>query len=69
MPLAPAAGARSDCFSRLKKLRIFNAHIDPHPAAEGQLEQLEVMMDQADRFNAANHCDGRLQHAIKAEVH
>lgn len=29
------------------KLRIFNAHIDPHPAAEGQLEQLEVMMDQA----------------------
>ena len=29
------------------KIRLFNAHIDPHPAAEGQLEQLEVMMDQA----------------------
>jgi endonuclease/exonuclease/phosphatase family metal-dependent hydrolase len=31
------------------KLRIFNAHIDPHPEAEGQLAQLETMMDQADR--------------------
>lgn len=31
------------------RLRIFNAHIDPHSAAEGQLQQLEVMMDHADR--------------------
>jgi len=31
------------------KLRIFNAHIDPHPSVEGQLEQLEVIVDQADR--------------------
>ena len=32
-----------------RQLRIFNAHIDPHSAAEGQLEQLEVMIDQAKR--------------------
>lgn len=32
-----------------KKIRIFNAHIDPHPEADGQLKQLEAMMDQADR--------------------
>ena len=31
------------------KLRIFNAHIDPHPSLAGHLEQLEVMVDQADR--------------------
>jgi endonuclease/exonuclease/phosphatase family metal-dependent hydrolase len=34
-----------------RELRIFNAHIDPHPDAEGQLEQLEAMMDHADRFS------------------
>ena len=28
-------------------IRVVNAHIDPHPAAAGQLEQLEIMMDQA----------------------
>jgi endonuclease/exonuclease/phosphatase family metal-dependent hydrolase len=32
-----------------KKIRIFNAHIDPHPEADGQLKQLEAMLDQADR--------------------
>ncbi len=32
-----------------KKIRIFNAHIDPHPEADGQLKQLEAMMDLADR--------------------
>lgn len=30
------------------KIRIFNAHIDPHPEADGQLKQLETMMDHAD---------------------
>jgi endonuclease/exonuclease/phosphatase family metal-dependent hydrolase len=30
------------------KLRIFNAHIDPHAAANGQLAQLEVMLDHAE---------------------
>lgn len=30
-------------------IRIFNAHIDPHPEAKGQLEQLERMVEQADK--------------------
>ncbi|HXD29889.1 MAG TPA: endonuclease/exonuclease/phosphatase family protein [Pyrinomonadaceae bacterium] len=32
-----------------EQLRIFNAHIDPHPDASSQLEQLETMIDIADR--------------------
>ncbi|MDQ3667242.1 MAG: endonuclease/exonuclease/phosphatase family protein [Acidobacteriota bacterium] len=31
-------------------LRILNSHIDPHSAADGQLEQLEVVLDHADKF-------------------
>lgn len=34
-----------------QKLRVLNAHIDPHSGAQGQLEQLEVLMDQAEHFN------------------
>ena len=30
------------------KVRVFNAHIDPHAAANGQLEQLEVMLAHAE---------------------
>jgi len=30
------------------KLRLFNVHVDPHAAAGGQLEQLEVIASQAD---------------------
>jgi endonuclease/exonuclease/phosphatase family metal-dependent hydrolase len=30
-----------------RKLRIFNAHVDPHAAVGGQLEQLEVLISQA----------------------
>lgn len=30
------------------KLRIFNAHVDPHAAVGGQLEQLEVLVGQAE---------------------
>lgn len=29
-------------------IRIFNAHVDPHAASDGQLAQLEVIADQAD---------------------
>jgi endonuclease/exonuclease/phosphatase family metal-dependent hydrolase len=32
------------------ELHVFNAHIDPHPDANGQMEQLETMMEHADRF-------------------
>jgi endonuclease/exonuclease/phosphatase family metal-dependent hydrolase len=31
----------------LQRLRIFNVHVDPHAAAGGQLEQLEVIAEQA----------------------
>src|SRR5262245_13398130 len=30
-----------------EKFRLFNAHVDPHAAADGQLEQLEAIVDQA----------------------
>lgn len=32
-------------------LRIFNAHVDPHAAVGGQLEQLEVLVGQAEKEN------------------
>ena len=31
------------------KLRIFNAHVDPHAAVDGQLEQMEVIAEEAAR--------------------
>jgi endonuclease/exonuclease/phosphatase family metal-dependent hydrolase len=32
-----------------RRLRIFNAHVDPHAAVDGQLEQLEVLLAQAEK--------------------
>ena len=32
------------------KLRLYNAHIDPHAAVGGQIEQLKAMMGHAERF-------------------
>ena len=32
-----------------QNIRIFNSHIDPHTAADGLLEQLEVVLSRADR--------------------
>jgi endonuclease/exonuclease/phosphatase family metal-dependent hydrolase len=34
-----------------KRLRIFNAHVDPHAASGGQLAQLERIAEQADAIN------------------
>lgn len=34
-----------------KKLRIINAHVDPHAAMGGQLEQLEVLLVEANRHS------------------
>ena len=31
------------------RLRILNAHVDPHAAVSGQLEQLETLMDEAEK--------------------
>ena len=33
-----------------KRLRIFNAHVDPHAASDGQLAQLETITAQADSY-------------------
>jgi endonuclease/exonuclease/phosphatase family metal-dependent hydrolase len=33
-----------------RKLRIINAHVDPHAAVGGQLEQLEVLLRHASEF-------------------
>lgn len=33
------------------KLRIFNAHVDPHARVGGQLEQLEMLVTEAERFS------------------
>jgi endonuclease/exonuclease/phosphatase family metal-dependent hydrolase len=46
-PWRPRTAVAATVTTSGQHIRIFNAHIDPHPAAEGQLEQLEVMMDQA----------------------
>ncbi len=32
------------------KVRILNSHIDPHSSAHGQIEQLEVVLEQAEKF-------------------
>lgn len=45
MAATVSAGARS--------VRIFNAHIDPHAAINGQLKQLEVLVQEADRNTGA----------------
>jgi len=34
-----------------RKLRLFNVHVDPHAAAGGQLEQLEVIATEADALS------------------
>ena len=33
------------------RMRIINAHVDPHAAVGGQIEQLEVLVAEADRFS------------------
>jgi endonuclease/exonuclease/phosphatase family metal-dependent hydrolase len=37
--------------ARERKLRIVNAHVDPHVAVGGQLEQLELLIEEAEAFN------------------
>ncbi len=34
-----------------QRLRLINAHVDPHAAVGGQLAQLEVLLDEANKFN------------------
>jgi endonuclease/exonuclease/phosphatase family metal-dependent hydrolase len=35
----------------IQKIRVFNVHVDPHAECGGQLAQLQVITDEADRFS------------------
>lgn len=50
-PWRPRLAMRATVAWGSSKLRICNAHIDPHAAAGGQLEQLGAMMEEARRFS------------------
>ena len=51
------------------RLRVFNAHIDPHPEADGQLAQLETMIDLADREGGPTLGMGDFNTLSKQKVH
>ena len=51
----------------ITKLRILNAHVDPHAAVGGQLEQLEALVAEADERKWSDAYSGRLQYAFKKE--
>jgi endonuclease/exonuclease/phosphatase family metal-dependent hydrolase len=51
-----------------KKLRIINAHVDPHAAVGGQLEQLEVLVTEADKYNGPVLILGDFNTLSKAKV-
>ena len=48
--LAAATGNGSNNQAGSQSLRLINAHVDPHAAVGGQLEQLEVLVDHAKQF-------------------
>lgn len=49
-------------------LRIVNAHVDPHAAVGGQLEQLEALVDQANRSNGPSLIVGDFNTLSKHKV-
>ena len=51
-----------------RKLRIFNAHVDPHAAVGGQLEQLEVLVQEADKHSGATLILGDFNTLSKKKV-
>jgi endonuclease/exonuclease/phosphatase family metal-dependent hydrolase len=50
------------------QLRIVNAHVDPHAAVGGQLEQLEVLVEQAESFNGPTLIMGDFNTLSKQKV-
>src|SRR6202171_3422496 len=46
-PWRPRLAMAATISSGNKKLRILNAHVDPHAAVDGQLEQLEALAEEA----------------------
>ncbi len=51
-----------------RQLRIFNAHVDPHAAVGGQLEQLEMLVREADKHNGATLILGDFNTLSKKKV-
>jgi endonuclease/exonuclease/phosphatase family metal-dependent hydrolase len=50
-PWRPRLSLAATVGSGTRKLRILNSHIDPHSASDGQMEQLEVVLCEAERTN------------------
>lgn len=50
------------------QLRIFNAHVDPHAAVGGQLEQLEMLVREADKHDGATLILGDFNTLSKKKV-
>lgn len=47
----PRLAMAATVFTGGHRLRIFNAHVDPHAAVGGQLEQLELLIREAESFD------------------
>jgi endonuclease/exonuclease/phosphatase family metal-dependent hydrolase len=50
-PWRPRLAMAATVSAGSRKLRIVNAHVDPHAALDGQLEQLETLIQYAERFS------------------
>lgn len=50
-PWRPRLAMAATVKVRSQNLRLINAHVDPHAAVGGQLEQLQVLLDHANQFN------------------
>lgn len=50
------------------RLRIFNAHVDPHAAVGGQLEQLETLLAEAEKYRGPTLILGDFNTLSKAKV-
>ena len=49
-PWRPRLAMAATIKTRSGSLRLINAHVDPHAAVGGQLEQLKVLIERADQF-------------------
>jgi endonuclease/exonuclease/phosphatase family metal-dependent hydrolase len=50
-PWRPRLSLGATIVSGQTRVRIYNSHIDPHSAVGGQIEQLEVVLEQADQVS------------------
>ena len=52
----------------VSQVRIFNAHVDPHAACDGQLAQLETIAARSGRRHGGDDHHGRLQHLSRGKM-